>query len=154
MDDVFESENSGFRLRRLPAGRIWVAVSFGPPLAERLAALASTPFALRDAGPRAWLIVDDDPRPFDEAEHTLAPEGALVDLSHGRARFEISGPGARAKLATGTAVDLAPSAFPEGAGCETMFNHVGIHLTRLAGDRFELLVARSFAESLWRELTG
>lgn len=152
MPDVHETPDRGYRLRQLPAGRIWVAVSFGAPLEGRLAALAPQRYALRDAGPRAWLIVDDDPRPFADAERALAPEGALVDISHGRARYEIEGPGARAKLATGTAVDLSSAAFAEGAACETMFNRIGVHLTRTGADRFELLVGRSFAESLWREL--
>jgi sarcosine oxidase subunit gamma len=136
-----------YRLHNLPVGHIWLAVSFGEALEPKLAKLAP-----RAAGPLAWLIVGDGSRPFAEAERALAPEGALIDLSHGRLRYEIEGPGARAKLATGTAVDLAPSAFPEGAACETMFNHIGVHLTRTGADRFEILVGRSFAESLWREL--
>ena len=151
MADVYEAPDGGYRLRRLPTARIWVAVSFGASLEDRLAALAPQRFALRDAGPRAWLIVDDDIRPFAEAERALAPEGALVDISHGRARYEIEGPRARAKLATGTAVDL--SVFADGAACETMFNHIAIHLTRTGADRFEILTGLSFAESLWRELT-
>ena len=154
MDDVYEAPDGGYRLRRLAQGRIWVAVSFGAPIDDRLAALAPGRFALRDAGPRAWLIVDDDIRPFAEAERALAPEGALVDISHGRARYEISGPGARAKLATGIAVDMSPAAFAEGAACETMFNQIGVHLTRTGADRFEILTGLSLAESLWRELTS
>jgi len=142
-----------FQLKALPVGHVWLAVSFGDALEDRLAVLASRPFALRAAGPLTWLIVGDDPRSFAEAERALAPEGALIDLSRGRVRYEIEGPGARAKLATGTAVDLTPSAFPEGAACETMFNHISVHLTRTGADRFEILVGRSFAESLWRELT-
>jgi sarcosine oxidase subunit gamma len=153
MGDVYETTDGGYRLRRLPTGRIWVAVSFGAPLAGRLAALAPQPFALREAGPRAWLIVDDDIRPFAEAERDLAPDGALVDISHGRARYEIDGPRARAKLATGTAVDISSAAFAQGAASETMFNHIGIHLTRTGPDRFEILTGLSFADSLWRELT-
>lgn len=136
-----------YRLNALPAGHIWLAVSFGQPLADRLAALAP-----RAAGPLAWLIVGDEARSFVETGRALAPEGALIDLSHGRVRYEIEGPGARAKLATGIAVDLAPSAFAEGAACETMFSHISVHLTRTGADRFEILVGRSFAESLWREL--
>lgn len=141
-----------YRLSALPVGRLWLAVSFGLPLEGRLAAFAPQPFALRAAGPLTWLIVGDDPLPFAEAERALAPEGALIDISHGRLRYEIAGPGARAKLATGIAVDLAPSAFVEGEACETMFNHISVHLTRTGADRFEILVGRSFAQSLWREL--
>ena len=142
-----------YRLAALPATHIWLAVSFDETLEGRLAAFASRPFALRAAGPLTWLIVGDDARNFADAERALTPEGALIDLSHSRLRYEIEGPGARAKLATGTAVDLAPLAFAEGAACETMFNHISVHLTRTGADRFEILVGRSFAESLWRELT-
>ena len=137
-----------FRISALPVGHIWQAVSFGAPLESRLAA-----FAPRAAGPLTWLIVGDDRRSFAAAERALAPEGALIDLSHSRVRYEIAGPGARAKLATGTAVDLAPSAFAEGAACLTMFNAIAVHLTRTGADCFEILVGRSFAEALWRELT-
>jgi sarcosine oxidase subunit gamma len=154
MVEVYEAPDGGYRLRRLPRGRIWMAASFGAPLEDRLAALATQRFALREAGPRAWLIVDDEVSPFAEAEGALAPEGALVDISHGRARYEIEGPRARAKLATGTAVDVSPAAFAEGAACETMFNRIGVHLTRTGADRFEILTSLSFAESLWRELTS
>jgi sarcosine oxidase subunit gamma len=153
MSDDYEAPDGAYRLRALPTSHVWLAVSFGDALDERLAALAPQPLALRAAGPLTWLIVADDPLPFAEVERTLAPEGALIDLSHGRARYEISGPGARTKLATGIAVDLSPAAFAEGAACDAMFNHIGVHLTRIGADRFEILVGRSFAESLWRELT-
>jgi sarcosine oxidase, subunit gamma len=153
MSDAFDAPDGAYRLRALPAGPIWLAVSFGEALESRLAALAPRPFALRAAGPLSWLIVGDDPLPFGAAERALSPEGALIDLSHGRVRFEISGPGARHKLSTGTAVDLAPVAFAEGVACDTLFNHIGVHLMRTGADRFEILVGRSFADSLWRELT-
>jgi hypothetical protein len=78
-----------------PLGHVWLAVSFGEAFNQRLSALAAQPFALRAAGPLTWLIVGDDRGPFAEVEPALASEGALIDLSHGRARYEIEGAGAR-----------------------------------------------------------
>ena len=70
----------------------------------------------------------------------------------------ISGPEAGAKaravLAKGTAVDLDPSRFRPGQVAATQMAHVGVHITAVAPDVFELLVFRSFAESLFEFLTA
>jgi sarcosine oxidase, subunit gamma len=33
-----------------------------------------------------------------------------------------------------------------------MFGHISVHLTRCASDRYELVVLRGFAQSLWDEI--
>lgn len=113
--------------------------------------------ALRAAGPETWYIVGDallTPQDIADREVQFGPQARLVDQTHGRVRLEISGPGAVRILATGTAVDLSLLRFPVGSACETLFGHIGIHLTRTGPDCFELLVGRSYAHSLWEEMTN
>jgi heterotetrameric sarcosine oxidase gamma subunit len=78
----------------------------------------------------------------------------VIDQSHGRVAIVIAGPKARAVLAKGTAIDLHPSRFRPGQVAMTQMAHVGVHLTQTRPDVFELLVFRSFAESLFEFLTA
>jgi sarcosine oxidase gamma subunit len=82
----------------------------------------------------------------------LKPKVDIVDQSHGRVRILVRGPMAVRVLAKGTAVDLALSAFPVGHASTTLIGHIAAHVTRIDQDAFELIVLRSFAESLWDEL--
>ena len=113
--------------------------------------------ALRWAGPDQWLAIADGGHDGDlhrSLAKALADTASLVDQSHGRVAIVIAGPQARAVLAKGTAVDLHPSRFRPGQVAMTQMDHVGIHLAQAAPDMFELLVFRSFAESLFEFLTA
>lgn len=122
----------------------------------RLAAFSDgTPHAVRPLSPGQWLVVGDgapDPAAI-RAEAEAPPSLAVSHQSHGRVRIALTGPQARFLLAKGCGVDFSPAMFPVGFAAPTLFNHVGIHVTRTGEDRFELLVLRSFAQSLWEELT-
>jgi len=83
----------------------------------------------------------------------LAGIASVIDQSHGRVTIRITGDHARAVLAKGTPVDLHPDEFPVGQSAVTQMAHVGIHLTRVAEDAYELSVFRGFAESFWQWLT-
>jgi heterotetrameric sarcosine oxidase gamma subunit len=83
----------------------------------------------------------------------LGDSASVIDQSHGRVTFRISGPKSRALLAKGTPVDLHPSEFPIGKSTVTQMAHVGVHLTRTGKDDFELSVFRGFSESFWEWLT-
>ncbi len=78
---------------------------------------------------------------------------SVIDQSHGRVTIRIAGDKARAVLAKGTPVDVHESAFPIGQSAVTQMAHVGIHLTRVGEDAYELSVFRGFAESFWEWLT-
>jgi len=113
--------------------------------------------ALRWAGPEQWLAIAEGGRDSDLHQRltaALADTASLVDQSQGRVAIVIAGPRARAVLAKGTAVDLHPSRFRPGQVSMTQMAHVGIHLAQSAPDVFELLVFRSFAESLFEFLTA
>ncbi|MDO9416688.1 sarcosine oxidase subunit gamma family protein [Pararhizobium sp.] len=111
--------------------------------------------SVRFAGLGQWFIVGDAPlSAADVAAHAsaLAGKASIFDQSHGRTRIGISGGDVETVLAKGTAVDLDLSQFPVGRSAITLVGHMSVHLTRTAGDAFELMVLRSFAESLWDDL--
>jgi heterotetrameric sarcosine oxidase gamma subunit len=83
----------------------------------------------------------------------LGNAASIVDQSHGRVTFRISGPKARVLLAKGTPVDLHADEFPIGKSAVTQMAHVGVHLTRTGKDEFELSVFRGFSGSFWEWLT-
>lgn len=148
----------GWRLSAAPDGHVLqvLAAPGAADLPARLAALADgDPWAVRPAGPDQFYVVGAAPLPAAEVARrcaVLGDAGTLIDQSHGRVRMVLSGPGARAKLATGTALDLADRAFSVGASAETQFIHVGMHITRTAPETYELLVFRSFSRCLWDEI--
>ena len=79
----------------------------------------------------------------------------------GRILFVGSGPGdpgllttrARTVLAKGTPVDLHPDVFPVGKSALTQMAHVGVLLTRVGDDTYDLSVFRGFSESFWEWLS-
>lgn len=142
----------GIRLEALPGGHVLhvLAKESAPPGLE-----AGGPFSLRPVAPGQWFIVGDKTLSHAETERlaaSLKPKAEIVDQSHGRVRLRISGPNAAWVLSKGTAVDLAPNAFPIGASAMTLIGHIGAQITRVAEDGFELTVLRGFADSLWHDL--
>ncbi len=149
---------TSLRLAALPEGRLIhaLATEKGVEIAGRLAAIAGdAPFAVRAYAPGQWFLVGDTPLAPGELARLaeqVAGQAALSDQSHGRVRLSIEGPAARHLLAKGTGVDLGEAAFPVGRSAPTLYRHVGIHLTRTAPERYELIVLRSFAVDLWEQL--
>ncbi|UJW87313.1 sarcosine oxidase subunit gamma [Devosia sp. SL43] len=124
-------------------------------LLERLAALATHEQAqLRSAGYAQWLLIGAVGTSLDlvAIEAALGRDAALVDLGHARVRISIAGPSAADALAKGCAIDLDPEAFPPGRSAQTLLGHIGVHLTRIGPEAFELIVMRSFALNLWQDL--
>jgi methylglutamate dehydrogenase subunit D len=90
---------------------------------------------------------------YHELKSKLAGLASVSDQSHGRVIIRIAGPRARAVLAKGTPVDLHPDEFPVGKSALTQMAHVGVHLTRVGGDAYDLSVFRGFSESFWEWIT-
>jgi sarcosine oxidase subunit gamma len=100
----------------------------------------------RSVGPGEWLVVGADAA-------TPAVDGAMVvDQSHGRTLYRLSGPDAVAILMRGVAIDLAGGALPVGGSTPLAFGHLSVNLARVADHGFELIVGRSFAQSLYHDL--
>jgi sarcosine oxidase subunit gamma len=150
--------DAAFSIDVLPEGHVLhvLAAPGANDLDRRLASIGDGgPYAIRPYGPNQWFVVGDETltaTAVREKAVALGPELALSDQSHGRVRLAVSGPRCRFLLAKGCAVDLSTSAFPLGRSAPTLFNHIGVHVTRMDEDRFELMVLRSFAESLWEDL--
>jgi len=77
---------------------------------------------------------------------------AIVDIGDARCAARLSGAAARDVLAQGCAVDLHSRAFAPGAVAQTRLAQAEVILHRSAEDSFDIYVARSFADYLWRWL--
>ena len=108
------------------------------------------------AGPDQYFVLAEgrgEGALFAEVSGALAGLASVSDQSHGRVVIRIAGPRARAVLAKGTPVDLHPDEFAVGQSAITQMAHVGIHLTRVDDDTYDLSVFRGFSESFWEWLT-
>lgn len=108
------------------------------------------------AGPDQYFVVAEtrgEGALFADVSSALAGLASVSDQSHGRVVIRIEGPKARAVLAKGTPVDLHPDEFPAGRSALTQMAHVGVHLTRVGEDAFDLSVFRGFSESFWEWIT-
>lgn len=114
-------------------------------LAMTLAALPAG--RVRNVGPGEWLLVSGYAAQAPEIDGAM-----VVDQSHGRTLFRLSGPDSVAILMRGVAVDLAGGALPEGGSANMAFGHLAINLARLGGDSYEMIIGRSFAESLYHDV--
>jgi sarcosine oxidase subunit gamma len=109
------------------------------------------------AGPDQYYVVADgrgEGALHRELNDRLDGLASVIDQSHGRIVIRVAGPKSRAVLAMGTPVDLHADQFPIGKSAVTQMAHVGVHLTRIDQDGFELSVFRGFAESFWEWLTA
>jgi sarcosine oxidase subunit gamma len=110
---------------------------------------------LRPWGPAKWLMVG--PVPAETLVEDIASfddRVSALDQSSGRVVMRVRGAPSAEALEKGTATDLHPQAFAAGASAATLFGHINIQLSRLGTDEFEIVVMRSFAESLLDELTA
>lgn len=126
----------------------------GGAVAEALEGVAGA--AVQWAGPDQYFVVAEgrgEGALYAQVKGLLAGIGSVSDQSHGRVVIRISGPKARAVLAKGTPVDLHPGEFPVGKSALTQMAHVGVHLTRVDGDAYDLSVFRGFSESFWEWIT-
>jgi sarcosine oxidase subunit gamma len=108
------------------------------------------------AGPDQWFVLAQgrgEGALYRELKAKLTGLASVSDQSHGRVIIRLTGPKARAILAKGTPVDLHPDAFPVAKSALTQMAHVGVHLTRVAEDSYDLSVFRGFAESFWEWIT-
>lgn len=156
------AEGGGIRISAHP--RASIIQVLGAPGSGDLAALLDGPARaqgahVRSSGPGQWLVVAhtlDDPSAQRAAiaalEQALAGRAALVDQSHGRLPIVVEGEAIERVLAKGSPVDLRLAAFPCSASATTLLGPFSVCLTRITATRFEILVARTFAESLWHDL--
>lgn len=149
-------ETTGICLKALPEGLVLhVLAKPGGKRPGQLDQLSNAGHSVRDTAPGQWFIVADKPLPQSKLKlvlEQLRPDAYGVDQSHGRVRIAINGSSVERVLAKGTGVDLAISVFPVHHSATTLVGHIATHITRVDEDAFELIVLRSFAESLWDDL--
>ncbi len=81
---------------------------------------------------------------------------AVTEQGDGWRLLRLSGPGTRALLARGLALDLHPRTFAEGDAATTEIAHIGVTLWQLdAAPTYEIAIPRSFAGSFahWLAVT-
>jgi methylglutamate dehydrogenase subunit D len=91
-------------------------------------------------------------KPFADVAKKFAGLASCSDQSHGRVIIRIEGQKVRNVLAKGSPVDFHANEFPIGKSVLTQMAHVGVHVTRVGKDAFELSVFRGFSESFWEWL--
>jgi heterotetrameric sarcosine oxidase gamma subunit len=111
--------------------------------------------SLRHVGPGEWVLVSET-RTSDSLGRELAALDAgrvsHIEQSDGRVLLRISGPNVRCILAKCVAVDLHPTAFPEGRSANMLCCHVSANVARTGPDSFEIVAMRSYAGFLFEEL--
>ena len=101
--------------------------------------------ALRVAPRRFWLVSGDGSKP----QVSIDPElGCLVSLDESRMLMRLSGPHSFDILSACVAIDWQAPEAALGRAVQTAFHHVPVLLLRTAADACDLLVPRSFAQSL------
>lgn len=75
----------------------------------------------------------------------------ILDLSHSRTHFRLTGPQAAAVLNSFLPLDLRPGSFPVNRVASSAMHHVGVTLWHSEAG-YELLVPRGFAVSVWELL--
>ncbi len=133
----------------------WKARASSPVLAFKgqtdavEAALKALPgVSPRKVGPGEWLVVTSNVR----SASARSPAQWSSTRSHARTHFRLKGPHAVRILMKGVGVDLPGGAVPIGASAMMAFQHLTVNLARTGDDAFELIVLRSFAESLYHDL--
>lgn len=110
-------------------------------------------------GPRNWVLVAPYPLLADIAARVdadgMPPSGLVVDVSHGRAQFRLSGLGAREVLSAHCPVDLRAAAFAPGQCAATRFGNIACYIDMIdegAPEAFTIIVDQIYADWTWRRL--
>lgn len=123
-------------------------------VADALAALKGA--TVQWAGPDQYFVLVEgrgEGALYRDVKAMLDDKASVSEQSHGRVVIRVAGAKARNVLAKGTPVDLHPDVFPVGKSAMTQMAHVGVHLTCVSEDAYDLSVFRGFAESFWEWIT-
>jgi len=130
------------------AGAVTAATGLGVPSPRAI--LAQGGKAVAWMSPDELLVLcphGEAPALAAQMADALAGEHALVvDVSDARARFRVTGPGAREVLAKGAPVDLAPAAFGPGEIRRTRLGQVAAAFWMSGEQAFDLVCFRSVAD--------
>ncbi|WP_438752470.1 sarcosine oxidase subunit gamma [Pararhizobium sp. O133] len=111
--------------------------------------------SVRFTAPGEWLALSltDTPEVLQRNLSLLLADAAYIfDQSDGRVLLRLSGPNVRRILAKGVGTDLHPGVFEVGTSSNVLYGHISVNLARVGENEFEMIVMRSFAESLFDDL--
>lgn len=114
-----------------PDGWFEQVLGIAPPPA--LGEIEPGPVAIAWLAPGEWLVTGsaaDVERVRTHCAEAAGNLGLMVDVTHGRATFELSGPAARAVLATHCPLDFGDEAMPVGAARRSTFSDTGFFISR------------------------
>lgn len=114
-----------------PDGWFEQALGIAPPPA--LTEIERGPVAIAWLAPGEWLVTGDEAdveRVRLRCAETAGTLGLMVDITHARAAFELSGAAARSVLAAHCPLDLGDEAMPVGAAKRSMFSDTGFFISR------------------------
>jgi sarcosine oxidase subunit gamma len=108
-------------------------------------------------GPNSWLMVGPrlDGDELKRRHQTItAAQGALMDVSSGRVVLRIRGVRAADVMAKNCGLDFHPRRFASGQCAQSLYGRIAVLIHKFdAVPGFDIFAARSFAGSLWHELT-
>lgn len=133
------------------------ALGIVPPSA--LSEIEPGPVAIAWLAPGEWLVTGDEADVERVRLHCAEAAGNLglmVDITHARATFELSGSAARSVLAAHCPLDLGDEAMPVGAAKRSMFSDTGFFISRRTDrdgqPRFRLIFDQTMADYAERML--
>ncbi len=106
-----------------------LGIAAPPPLSE----VEPGPVACAWLAPGEWLVTgreDDVERVRARCVEAAGHLGLMVDVTHARAVFELSGPMARSVLAAHCPLDLGEADVPVGAALRSIFSDTGFFISR------------------------
>lgn len=101
----------------------------------------------------AWSGLDQAFLIGSAPDKSLGQHAALIDQSDAWTHLRIEGEQSRAALARLVPIDLSPAACPKGSARRTLLGHMPTLILHPGGDRFEVLLFRSMAQSAVHDLT-
>lgn len=108
-------------------------------------------------GPNSWLLVGPalDIAELKRRHQAIAAvHGALIDVSSGRVVLRVRGVRAADVMAKNCGLDFHPRRFAPGQCAQSLYGRVAVLIHKFdAVPGFDIFAARSFAGSLWHELT-
>lgn len=130
----------------------------GIPVVDASKRAGNGTLSVTGSAPGQWLALcrgSDAATRLDTLRNDLNGLAAATDQGDGRVVLEVTGPRARDALAKGISIDLDAIAFKVGDAAQTSTSYIGLQIALIdEAPTFEIISARSTAESLWSWLVA
>ncbi|WP_072387495.1 sarcosine oxidase subunit gamma family protein [Hyphomicrobium sp. CS1BSMeth3] len=130
----------------------------GIPVVDASKRAGNGTLSVTGTAPGQWLALcrgSDAAALLDTLRNDLNGLAAATDQGDGRVVLEITGSRARDALAKGISIDLDAIAFKVGDAAQTSTSYIGLQIALIdEAPTFEIISARSTAESLWSWLVA